>query len=371
MKILVTGGAGFIGSHLVDRLIKEGHRVRVVDNFDEQVHCGKKPLYLNPETEYIKLDVRDRAGLKKAINKFEVVFHEAAAVGVGQSMYEVEKYTDVNTRGTATLLDILVNEKNAVKKLIVASSMSIYGEGSYYCKNCKSIAPQLRPLEQLKSRRWEMKCPLCNNQTETEPLATKESKRLFPTSIYAMSKLHQEEFCLLIGRTYKIPTVALRYFNVYGPRQALSNPYTGVCAIFSSRIKTDKPPLVYEDGLQTRDFIHVRDIVEANLLALKNKNADFGSFNVGTGKPTSILEIANLLIKLYGKNLKPKIVNKYRIGDIRHCYADNSAIRKLGFKPSVELSEGIKDLVSWAKNQKVTDKTSIADNQLDKMKLKI
>lgn len=186
-----------------------------------------------------------------------------------------------------------------------------------------------------------------------------------------MSKLHQEEFCLLIGRTYKIPTVALRYFNIYGPRQSLSNPYTGVCAIFSSRIKAGKQPLVYEDGLQTRDFIHVKDIVEANLLVLKSKEADYKSFNVGTGKPTSILEIANLLIKLYGKRVSPKIVGKYRIGDIRHCYADASSIKKLGFKPGVELSEGLKDLVAWASREKSKDKSAIADKELDKMNLKL
>lgn len=369
MKILVTGGAGFIGSHLVDRLVKEGHSVRVFDNFDEQVHGRKKPAYLNCGAEYIKADVRDKSRLKKSFKGVEAIYHEAAAVGVGQSMYQIEKYTDVNTRGTAALLDILVNEPNNVKKLIVASSMSIYGEGNYICKDCGKIEPRLRPLRQLVKRNWQMMCPVCGNPAELCP--TTESKRLFPTSIYSMSKLHQEEFCLLIGRTYKIPTVALRYFNVYGPRQSLSNPYTGVCAIFSSRIKAERSPLVYEDGLQTRDFIHVKDVVEANLLVLKKKEADFKSFNVGTGKPTSILEIANLLIKLYGKSIKPKIVNKYRIGDIRHCYADNSAIKGMGFRPSIELSEGLKDLVFWAKDEKVNDKTTAADRELDKMKLKI
>lgn len=369
MKILVTGGAGFIGSHLVDRLVSEGHKVTVYDNFDEQVHCEKKPSYLNPDAEYIIGDIRDRYGLKRAMKKIEVIFHEAAAVGVGQSMYQIEKYTDVNMRGTATLLDVLVNEPNSIKKLIVASSMSIYGEGGYFCKKCKRIEPRLRPLQQLRKRRWEMNCPVC--KTQVKPTPTNESKRLSPTSIYAMSKLHQEEFCLLIGRTYKIPAVALRYFNVYGPRQALSNPYTGVCAIFSSRIKAGKSPLVYEDGLQTRDFIHVKDIVEANLLVLKKEEADYKVFNVGTGKPTSILEIAHFLINLYGKSLKPKIVNIYRVGDIRHCYADISNIKKLGFKPSVELSEGLKGLAVWAEKEEAVDRTSMADSKLDKMKLKI
>lgn len=369
MKILVTGGAGFIGSHLVDRLVCEGYGVKVYDSFEEQVHGRRRPPYLNSNAEYIKGDMRDKDKLKKAIRKINVIFHEAAAVGVGQSMYQIEKYTDVNTKGTATLLDILVNEPNSIRKIIIASSMSIYGEGSYFCKNCGEIEPHLRPLRQLKRRSWEMKCPICG--IEARPNPTKESKKLLPTSIYAMTKFHQEELCLLIGRTYSIPTVALRYFNVYGPRQSLSNPYTGVCAIFSSRIKADQSPLIYEDGSQTRDFIHVKDIIEANLFVLKNKETDYKSFNVGTGKPTSILEIANFLIKLYGKSLKPKIVNKYRIGDIRHCYADISAIKNLGFKPSIKLLDGLKDLIVWAKEEKAIDKTLIAEKILDKMKLKI
>lgn len=369
MRILVTGGGGFIGSHLVDRLVREGHRVRVYDNFDEQVHGRKKPAYLNPETEYIKADVRDRNRLKKALNKIDAVFHQAATVGVGQSMYQIEKYVDANAKGTAVLLDILVNEMNSVKKLIVASSMSIYGEGGYVCQNCGEIEPGLRPLKQLKERNWEMRCLACGR--EAKPVATKESKKLLPTSIYAMTKFNQEEYCLLIGRTYKIPTVALRYFNAYGPRQALSNPYTGVCAIFSSRIKAGHQPLVYEDGLQSRDFVHVRDIVEANTLVLDKREADYSVFNVGTGKPTAILEIANILIELYGKDITPKIVNKYRIGDIRHCYSDISSIRSIGFRPSVDLKTGLEELVEWAKSEISKDRTLIAERELERRRLKL
>ncbi|MBP7216746.1 MAG: SDR family NAD(P)-dependent oxidoreductase [Candidatus Omnitrophica bacterium] len=369
MNILVTGGAGFIGSHLVDRLVLEGHRVRVVDSFDEQVHAGKTPAYLNRDAEYIKLDVRNRDKLKKAFKNMEIIYHEAAAVGVGQSMYQIEKYTDANTRGTATLLDILVNEKNSIKKIIVASSMSIYGEGSYQCQRCGEFSPRLRPLEQLKKRMWEMRCPVCSNPASRK--ATKEAKPLYPTSIYAMSKLHQEEFVLLIGKTYNIPAVALRYFNVYGPRQSLSNPYTGVCAIFSSRIKANHAPIIYEDGLQTRDFIDVRDIVQANLLVLKDSQADFKAFNVGTGEPTSILEIAKVLMKLYGKDCQPQIVKKYRLGDIRHCYADISALAVLGFKPSVSLEQGLAELVAWGKKAQSRDLSSRAERELEKRKLKV
>jgi dTDP-L-rhamnose 4-epimerase len=288
---------------------------------------------------------------------------------VGQSMYQIEKYTDVNTRGTATLLDILVNEKHRVKKMVMASSMSIYGEGSYSCSKCGVFHPPMRPAEQFEKRLWEVRCPKCDS--EAMPLATSESKQLFPTSIYAMNKLHQEEFCLLIGNAYKLPTVALRYFNVYGPRQSLTNPYTGVCAIFSSCIKSGHPPLINEDGLQTRDFIHVSDIVQANMIALKDPRADYRAFNVGTARPTSILEIAQVLLKLYRKSFAPRVVNKYRVGDIRHCFADISSLRALGFSPKVNLEEGLLELVEWGKKAVAKDLSLQADRELEKRKLKL
>ena len=369
MRILVTGGAGFIGSHLVDRLVKDGHRVKVLDSFEPQVHGKRRPNYLNPEAEYCRVDVRDRQKLKQGIKNIDAVFHQAAVVGIGQSTYQIEKYIDNNTRGTATLLDVLVNERNSVKKLIVASSMSVYGEGSYLCPKCGRSEPGLRPEAQLKKGIWEMKCPDCG--VFIKPEATKESKRPLPTSVYAMTKLQQEELALLIGRTYKIPTVALRYFNVYGPRQSLSNPYTGVCAIFSSRIKCNHQPLIYEDGMQTRDFINVKDIVEANLLALSNPKADYRVFNVGAGKPVSILTIAQLLIRLYKKGIFPKITHRCRIGDIRHCYSDISAIRQLGFRPSITLSQGLQELVEWGRAEGARDLSAIAERELEKRKLKL
>jgi len=363
MRILVTGGAGFIGSHLVDALVRFGHRVRVFDNLEAQVHQGQTPTYLNQEAEYVWGDVRDRARLREVLRDVEVVFHEAAMVGVGQSMYQIERYTSVNVLGTAMLLDVIVNDKIALKKLVVASSMSIYGEGQYACPSCGPVAPPLRPDAQLQARDWEMHCPRCQKIASPQP--TPETKPLIPTSVYAVSKRDQEELCLSIGRSYHLPTVALRYFNVYGSRQALSNPYTGVCAIFSARIKNRHRPLVYEDGAQTRDFIHVRDIVQANLLVLQDTRADYEMFNVGTGTPVSIAHISKLLAELYHIPVEPEIALKFRAGDIRHCYADVSKLKALGFAPSVSFAEGLRELVEWGKQQEAEDRVDTAAKELE------
>jgi len=365
-KILVTGGAGFIGSHLVDKLIKLGHEVVVFDNLEPQVHGdGQKiPKYLNKECEFIKGDMRKKEKLKEALKGSEVVFHQAAAVGVGQSMYEIKKYTEINILGTANLLEILVNESQDIEKLILASSMSVYGEGKYWCEDCGVVYPKLRPLEQLKMGEWEVKCPLCGKDVEGMPMD--EDKPLYPTSVYAISKRDQEETCLTIGRAYDIPTVALRYFNVYGPRQALSNPYTGVAAIFCSRILNNNPPYIFEDGQQSRDFIHVSDVVQANLLAMGKREANYEVFNVGTGRFITVLDIANLLIRELNSSVGPSITGRYRQGDIRHCHADISKIQKtLGFKPSVEFEDGISDLVQWVRNQKAVDHFEKMQKELD------
>ncbi len=362
MKVLVTGGAGFIGSHIVDALVEEGHEVVILDNLEEQVHKGEVPDYLNGEAEFIRGDVRSREDLRKALDGVEVLFHEAAAVGVGQSMYLIEDYVDKNTKATATLMDLLVNEEHSLKKLIVASSMSIYGEGTYECDSHGLMHPPLRPMEQLKSHGWRMKCPICGEPMK--PVPTNEDKPLRPTSIYALSKRDQEELCIITGSSYGIPAVALRYFNVYGPRQSLSNPYTGVAAIFSSNIKNDNPPIIYEDGLQSRDFLSIKDIVQANLLVMKSSKADYGVFNVGSGKPTTVLQIAELLAELYGKDIEPEIQNKYRVGDIRHCYADISRIRKLGYEPKVDIREGFRELVDWGKTAEAVDESRKAAKEL-------
>ncbi len=368
MNVLVTGGCGFIGSHLVDRLVELGFNVKVYDNLEPQVHLGKKPVYLNKEAEYIFGDLRDKEKLKKVLKKVEIIFHLASQVGVGQSMYEIYKYVDHNCLGTAVLLETVVNTKNKVKKIIVASSMSIYGEGAYKCKNCGVVYPKFRCKEDLKNKIWELKCPKCKRKIT--PIPTSEEKPLNPTSIYATTKRTQEEMCLEIGSAYKIPVVALRYFNVYGERQSLNNPYTGVCAIFISRIKNNKPPLIFEDGKQTRDFIHVSDVVQANILAMENKNADFKIFNVGRGKAVSILEVANVLISIYKKDIKPKILNKYRAGDIRHCFADVKKIKEeLGFSPKVDFEEGMRRLVLWSEDKEAKDLLDKAKKELIRKKL--
>jgi len=351
-KVLVTGGCGFVGSHTVDFLIKRGYAVTVLDNLDKQVHTNGIPEYLNKKSNFVKGDIRDRQLTKKLVKDTDAILHLASAVGVGQSMYQVENYIDCNTRGTASLLDILVNEDNNVKKIVMASSMSIYGEGEYYCVDCDEVQyPKLREEDQLQNRLWNPLCSECRNQLVRRP--TNEDKPLVPTSIYAMSKRHQEETCLLIGDTYDIPTVALRYFNIYGPRQSLSNPYTGVCAIFGSRILNGNPPYIFEDGEQVRDFVHVSDIVNANLLALETNSAENCIINIGSGKATSINKIAECLIEMTGAKLKPIISQKYRKGDIRHCYADITRARNiLGYSPSIDLMDGLLELTSWMEENK-------------------
>ncbi|MFA6142760.1 MAG: SDR family NAD(P)-dependent oxidoreductase [Candidatus Omnitrophota bacterium] len=368
-KILVTGGAGFIGSHLVDKLVVSGKNVVVLDNFEPQVHQGKKPDYLNKGAEYIEGDVRDEKALKAALKDVDVIFHLAAKVGVGQSMYEIKEYVSSNTYGTAFLWDYIINNKILLKKFVVASSMSIYGEGSYKCPKCGIMSPYLRDESDLKNKKWEVLCPVCH--AELKPIPTFEDKKLLSTSVYAISKKDQEELSLNIGTSYKISTVALRFFNVYGPRQSLSNPYTGACAIFSSRIKNDKAPIIYEDGLQTRDFVNVSDIADACILAMNNEKCDYGYFNVGSGSAATIKEIAIILAKLYGKDVAPDITNRYRIGDIRHCYADIAKLRILGFKPKVGLKEGLKNLVEWGIAAESVDKTDKADLELERRHLKL
>ena len=367
-KVLVTGGAGFVGSHTVDALVDRGYRVRVLDNLDPQVHCklasDSWPDYVNPAAEYLLGDIRDRDTLRRALEEVDAVIHLAAAVGVGQSMYRVHHYVDVNSLGAANLLDILANEIHQVERLIVASSMSIYGEGAYRCGVCGDVYPRLRGESQLSKREWEMHCPNCNRPIR--PIPTPESKPLYPTSIYAITKRDHEEMFLAFGQAYGIPSVALRYFNIYGLRQALSNPYTGVVAIFSGRMLAGNPPLIYEDGLQSRDFVHVSDIVQANLLALECPEADFGTFNVGTGRPTTVLDIANSLAELLGFEKPPQVVDRYRAGDIRHCYADISLISKrLGYRPQITLKEGLHDLLTWLKTQSADDNVLQAQTELE------
>ncbi|HYD50198.1 MAG TPA: NAD-dependent epimerase/dehydratase family protein [Terriglobales bacterium] len=372
MKVLVTGGAGFVGSFLVEALHQQGHEVRVFDNFEPQVHSGE-PVNLRslmtPSGGFVKGieivwgDVRNAAQIEGALKGVDAIIHFAAQVGVGQSMYEIVKYVDHNTMGTAVLLELLAARKYPIKKVVVASSMSIYGEGAFDCDQCGEVYPMLRALPQMQANDWEVRCPRCNATTKPKP--TPETKPLLPTSIYAVTKRDQEEMCLSIGRAYDIPTVALRFFNIYGPRQALNNPYTGVAAIFSSRLLNRKPPVVFEDGDQTRDFVHVTDIVQANLLALTKDEANFEVFNVGTGRPTSVGQIARLLAQKMGVDIQPQFEKKFREGDIRHCYGDISKIRtKLGYQPKVKLEDGIEELISWVREQKAEDRFEQANAEL-------
>ncbi len=366
-RALVTGGAGFIGSHLVDALIQRGAQVRVLDNLAPQVHGPSRqvPSYLNPGAELIQGDVRERDLLRSAMQGVQVIFHLAAAVGVGQSMYEIERYVSTNTLGTAVLLDLLANGQHMVRKLVVASSMSLYGEGSYRCPRCGPAEPLPRDEARMRDSLWE---PLCSHCREPLiPLPTPEKQPLEPASIYAISKKDQEEMSLCVGRAYGIPTVALRFFNVYGPRQSLSNPYTGAAAIFSSRAMNGKPPLVYEDGLQTRDFVHVSDVVQALLLAMDSEAADYGVFNVGTGRALTVLEMAEIICREVGPNgLHPLVARKYRKGDIRHCYADVGRITALGYRPRVAFEGGIHDLAGWVRQQTAVDHLEEASTELAK-----
>jgi dTDP-L-rhamnose 4-epimerase len=367
-KILITGGAGFVGSHLVDALVQQGHQVRVYDNLSEQVHPNGLPAYLSSEIEFVRGDVRDLEKLSSAVRDAEVIFHLAAAVGVGQSMYEIADYTAVNNLGTANLLQAILDTRAHPEKVIVASSMSIYGEGEYSCSDCGQVAPPMRSNRQLQTKQWEVNCPKCGKVVF--PVATRESKPLQCSSIYALSKKDQEEMVLLFGRTYQIPAVALRYFNIFGTRQSLSNPYTGVVAIFASRLMNGNSPMLFEDGSQLRDFVNVHDIVRANLLAMERAEADGMALNIGSGQPISIREIARELGRTLGVNVAPEIAGKYRAGDIRHCFADISRARKiLGYEPKVQFSEGLRELVGWLSSQTAADHVDDAMQQLATMGL--
>lgn len=369
-NILVTGGAGFIGSHLVDGLIENGYKVRVLDNLFRQIHpTGHLPQYFNPKAEFIKGDVTVRHDWLKALEGMDAVYHFAAAVGVGQSMYEIEHYVKVNSLGTALMLDILANTKHNIKKMIIAASMSSYGEGSYRCKIHGIVRPPLRSQAKLEKRDFRVYCPVCS--LTVDPVPTTEDAKQNSNSIYAIGKKDQEEMVMNIGVAYNIPSVALRYFNVYGPRQSLSNPYNGVVAIFMSRIKNGKPPIINEDGLQTRDFIHIKDLTKVNILALEKDSANYQTFNVGSGNPVSIKKIAEILINLYGAKLTPEISYKIRKLDVRHCFADIKKMKKLlGFQPQIDLTYGLKEVIKWSEKEQAVDKLDFAMKELEKRGLR-
>jgi len=355
MKVLVTGGAGFIGSHTVDLLVEKGFEVLVLDNFEPQVHNGRQPEYLNENATYLRGTVTRLSDWLIALKQCEAVIHLAAMVGVGQSMYNPLKYIRTNSIGTTNIFEVLLKKpeiRKRIKKVVVASSKSIYGEGSYRCLTHGTVYPQPRPLEQLKKKDWEVKCPFCS--ITVQPVGITEEKPVQNLSVYALSKYDTERISVELGKMLDIPVVALRYFNVYGPRQSLSNPYTGVLAIFLSRIKNGNSPVIFEDGKQMRDFVFVKDVARANLMALETEKS--GVYNVGSGVPQSILQMAQLLVKLSGSSVEPVVTKEYRFGDNRHDYADISKIkRELGFEPRYSLDRGLKELIDWGETQEAHD----------------
>ena len=357
-RVLITGGAGFVGSHLADELLAHGYAVRALDVLLPQAHPGLggagRPDYLDPAVELLVGDVCDPLAVRAALDGVDAVFHFAAAVGVGQSMYQIGHYTRTNNLGTAVLLEALLAARQSgspIERLIVASSMSIYGEGRYDGLPAAAV----RGLEHLKRGEWEMRDAV---GTPLVPLPTPEEHPLQHglQSVYALSKYDQERLCILTGRAYGIPTAALRFFNIYGSRQALGNPYTGVLAIFATRLLAGKPPLINEDGLQRRDFVHARDVALACRLALELPAAqldrDSPVFNIGSGESRTILDVAASLVTALGSSIAPEVTGAYRVGDIRHCFADISeAARTLGYRPQVAFADGVAELTEWLRRQ--------------------
>jgi dTDP-L-rhamnose 4-epimerase len=348
---LVTGGAGFIGCHLVEALLADGERVRVLDNLDPLAHPdGKPPAHFPDDAELLVGDLRDAGDVSRALEGCDRVYHLGGIVGNGESMVNVRKAIDANSGGTATLLEAIISRRDSFRRLVVASSMVVYGEGSYECPEHGLLAPGLRPTAQLRERRWEPLCPDCGR--ELVPVGVREDRPLRPASVYGISKRDTEELALVLGEAYGFEATALRYLNVYGPRQALANPYTGVAAIFSARLLAGKAPLVFEDGGQIRDLVHVSDVVAATRAAMQSAGAPGGSFNVATGERLRIIDLARSLAQLLAPGTEPELTGEYRAGDIRHCYADTSAARSvLGFEASVALERGLPELGEWVARQ--------------------
>ena len=357
-RVLITGGAGFIGSHVADELLQNGYRVRLYDSLHPQVHgeAGRLPDYLAADVEFIEGDVREADRLARALRGVDAVIHLAAAVGVGQSMYQIARYTSVNDLGTAVLLETL--RSLSISKLIVASSMSIYGEGLYLDPiRDRPVNVAERSRAQLSGGRWELENA---NGDSLRPLPTPETKLPVASSIYALSKYVQERQCLIWGDAYQVPTTALRFFNVYGPRQALSNPYTGVLAIFASRMLSGQRPIVFEDGMQQRDFVNVCDIARGCRLALESPESNGEAINIGSGDSVTILDVAREMADVLScSDLKPEITGKFRVGDIRHCFADiTQAQRLLGYRPQITFREGLVELAQWLASQDTFDCSS-------------
>ncbi|HEV7346528.1 MAG TPA: NAD-dependent epimerase/dehydratase family protein [Devosia sp.] len=360
--VLVTGGAGFIGSHLVDSLLARGFEVTVLDCLLDQVHgageCDSDgwPIYLNPEVRRIRGNILDDGVFEKALVGVTHLAHLAASVGVGQSMTNIVDYTRNNTMAAAIMLEVLSRTGHSVERMAVASSMSIYGEGEYrHPHTGKRGAPALRGNDQLKAHSWEV----MEEGVPLIPVPTSEDKLLQPASIYAINKRDHEDMFLAVGRALRIPTVALRLFNAYGSRQALSNPYTGVAAIFISRLLNDQAPLVFEDGEQMRDFVHVLDVANAFATVLESDAQVWEACNVGSGQAMTVNAIAQTLARLLHKNIAPKILNQYRVGDIRHCFADIGKLERLfGIRPRQQFEPGMDQLIDWVQTVRTPEDRS-------------
>lgn len=359
-RVLITGGAGFIGSNIAIKLINKGYQVTVLDSLSEQIHGSKpeetSPLYLSikDKVDFIKGDVNSRSDWEKSIKGVEYVIHLAAETGTGQSMYEIEKYVDTNIGGTALLLDILTNSKHHVKRVVVAESRAIYGEGKYHCSKCGDVYPNERADDDMAKGDFECKCPKCGG--EVELVETTEDSAIHPSSVYGISKQVQGQLVHLVCKSIGIESVSFRYQNVYGPGQSLSNPYTGILSIFSTRIKNGNGINIFEDGKETRDFVYIEDVVDATILGMKVSAANGYVFNIGTGVATNVLTVANTLCEKYSVNVPISVSGNYRLGDIRHNYADITLARQiLGFEPKWAFADGIAQFCKWVDGQAVQE----------------
>lgn len=372
MRVLVTGGAGFIGSKLSIKLLNMGYEVRVLDNLSKQIHGENSDTsytysLIRDRVDFIKGDVRNMADWEKSLKGVDFVVHLAAETGTGQSMYEVSKYVDVNINGTAHLLDYVANSKGIVKKIVVASSRAVYGEGKYECAEHGAVYPLARVDADMLRGDFEVKCPICAKNVEL--LATDEESKSHPTSVYGYTKKVQEELSMLVGASVGVPVVGLRFQNVYGPGQSLKNPYTGILSIFSTRIANGNDINIFEDGLESRDFVYIDDVVDSIILALTKEKADFQVFNIGSDTRTDVLTIAKTLCNAYESNINLSVTGDYRLGDIRHNIADISkAKRLLGYQPKVSFDEGISNFVNWVKKQEV--QPDLYDASIQEMKAK-
>jgi dTDP-L-rhamnose 4-epimerase len=371
-KILITGGAGFIGSTLSLELLKKGYEITILDNLSPQIHGDPETSFLynriKDKVNFILGDVRNRYDWEQALKGQEYIVHLAAETGTGQSMYEIQRYMDVNVSGTGIMLDLIANHKNAIKKVVIASSRSIYGEGKYWNNALqKAVYPLQRDEKDMLNGEFNPKCP--ETGEDVELMATDESSKIHPNSIYGLTKYNQEQAVLIACKSLNIPAVAFRYQNVYGPGQSLKNPYTGILSIFSTRIRNGNGLNIFEDGLESRDFVYIDDVVNATILGLENETVENDFFNVGLGKPITVLEVAKALEKNYNTTVNIEISGQFRIGDIRHNFADLSKIKaKLGFEPSVSFDEGIMRFVNWVKGQEIGEDNY--ENSLKEMKEK-